>query len=143
MDELPSATAIFLPRSWATEWTEEPLGTSRAVPFGLPTVAATTAIFSPPAAAKMGGASPTAPMSTDPAPMAWSIGGPGGEVRPVHLERQLADQPGGGQQCLRAQPAWSPTFSVTLDRLAVLADEVPEALADAEPDPPEPPAAWC
>ena len=52
------------------------LGYQSAVVAGLPTAAATTAIFSPPAAAKIGGASPTAPMSTDPAPMAWSIGGP-------------------------------------------------------------------
>ena len=42
--ELPSATAIFLPRSSATEWMGEFFGTTTAAARGLPRSAPTIAI---------------------------------------------------------------------------------------------------
>ncbi len=57
-------------------WMGEFAGTRMATPCGFACSALTTAILLPPAAAKIGGASPTAPTSIEPALMACSIGGP-------------------------------------------------------------------
>ena len=86
---------------------------------------------SPPAAANTGGALPTPPMSTAPAPMACSIGGPEVKSDQVDLERQLADQPGRGQQGLRPVPAWSPTCRVTWTRWPGSGCSSPDELAVA------------
>src|SRR5215469_8328258 len=67
---------MLLPRNCATVWMGEFFGTRIADPAGLAGSALTTAIWLPPAAAKTGGASPTAPTSIEPEPMACSIGGP-------------------------------------------------------------------
>src|SRR6478735_6922045 len=77
------------------------------------------AILLPPAAANTGGALPTPPMSTDPAPMACNIGGP--EVKSDHstLNGSLPISPAAVSSACAPVPAWSPTCSVTPDKLAV------------------------
>ena len=59
------------------------------------------AILLPPAAANTGGALPTPPMSTDPAPIACSIGGPEVKSDQATLNGSLPIRPGRGQQRLR------------------------------------------
>src|SRR5258705_2330578 len=87
------------------------------------------AILLPPAAANTGGALPTPPTSTDPAPIACSIGGP--EVKSDHatLNGSLPISPAAVSSACAPVPAWSPTCSVTPDTLAWFALLVPDALA--------------
>ena len=74
-------------------WIDELAGTSSADPCGLAWKAPTMAILSPPAAAKTGGALPTLPMSTAPAPIACSIGGPEVKSDQVALNGSLLISP--------------------------------------------------
>src|SRR6267378_3500580 len=87
------------------------------------------AILLPPAAANTGGALPTPPTSTDPAPIACSIGGP--EVKSDHstLNGSLPISPAAVSSACAPVPAWSPTCSVTPDTLAWLGLLVPDELA--------------
>ncbi len=89
------------------------------------------AILLPPAAANTGGALPTPPMSTDPAPMACNIGGP--EVKSDHstLNGSLPISPAAVSSACAPVPAWSPTCSVTPDKLAWFGLLVPDELAVA------------
>src|SRR5258708_36589738 len=84
---------MVLPRNWATVRIGELRGTRIADPSGFACSAPTTAIGLPPAAAKTGGASPTVPISTDPAAMACSIGGPGGKSDQSTLKGRLPISP--------------------------------------------------
>ena len=74
-------------------WIDELAGTSSADPCGLAWKAPTMAMLSPPAAAKTGGALPTLPMSTAPAPIACSIGGPEVKSDQVALNGSLLISP--------------------------------------------------
>src|SRR4029077_19267573 len=87
------------------------------------------AILLPPAAANTGGALPTPPMSTDPAPMACSIGGP--EVKSDHatLNGSLPISPAAVSSACAPVPAWSPACSVTADTWAWFGLLVPGELA--------------
>src|ERR1700761_6030360 len=89
------------------------------------------AILLPPAAANTGGALPTPPMSTDPAPMACSIGGP--EVKSDHstLNGSLPISLAAVSSACAPVPAWSPMCSVTPDTLAWFGLLVPDELAVA------------
>src|ERR1700748_1895994 len=89
------------------------------------------AILLPPAAANTGGALPTPPMSTDPAPMACNIGGP--EVKSDHstLKGGCLSTPAAVSSACAPVPAWSPTCSVTPDTLAWFGLLVPDELAVA------------
>lgn len=83
--ELPCATAMDLPLSWAGLFNGESSGTTMTSPADEPCVAPTTAMFESAPAAKTGGVLPTPPMSTAPALTASSRGGP--EVKVDHLMR--------------------------------------------------------
>src|ERR1700733_7567282 len=118
--ELPSATAIFLPLSCATEVIDEPSGTRRAAASGFPRSAPTIAIWSPEAAAKTGGASPTPPMSSEPLEMACRIGGPDGKSDQATLNGSLLISPAAMSSALAPVPAWSPMRRVTFASCAAL-----------------------
>src|SRR5438270_729887 len=79
------------------------------------------AILLPPAAANTGGALPTPPTSTDPAPIACSIGGPEVKSDQATLNGSLPMSPAAVSNACAPVPAWSPTCSVTPDTLAWLA----------------------
>ena len=87
----------------------------------------------PPAAANTGGALPTPPTSTEPAPMAWSMGGP--EVKSDHcaLNGSLPIRPAAVSSACAPVPAWSPMCSVTSETSAWAALAVPAGLAVAPP----------
>ena len=91
----------------------EPLGTTRAALLGPFSVAPTIVILAPPAAAKTGGASPTPPMSTAPAPMACSIGGPEEKSDQVALKGSWPRSPAAFSKDSAPVPAWSPIRRVT------------------------------
>src|SRR2546429_1728667 len=96
------------------------------------------AILLPPAAANTGGALPTPPMSTDPAPIACSIGGPEVKSDQATLNGSLPISPAAVSSACAPVPAWSPMCSVTPDTLAGLALLVPDELAVAPPTSPPP-----
>src|SRR5713226_6115662 len=89
------------------------------------------AILSPPAAAKTGGALPTPPTSTAPAPMACSIGGPEVKSDQATLNGSLPIRPAAVSSASAPVPAWSPMCRVTPETLVWFALEVPVELADA------------
>ena len=91
------------------------------------------AILSPPAAANTGGALPTPPTSTAPAPMACSIGGPEVKSDQATLNGSLPIRPAAVSSACAPVPAWSPTCRVTPETLVWFALEVPDELADALP----------
>src|SRR5580704_2181013 len=109
----------------------EPLGTSSAEPFGLACRAPTTASWSPPAAANTGGALPTPPTSTEPAPMACSMGGPEVKSDQSALNGSLSIRPAAVSSACAPVPAWSPMCSVTSATSACAADCVPLGLVVA------------
>src|SRR5580704_17663307 len=128
---------------------DEPFGTTSASwsPEGTER-APTISTCSPPDAAKTGGASPTPPMSTEPEPIASSIGGP--EVKSDQLTWNGSEfsRPAADSTASAPVPFWSPTFSVTADRstepdeadgLLVLAAEGP--VLDDDDDDEQPAAA--
>ena len=125
-----------MPFSCATEVIGEPFGTSSADPSGLAWYAPTIAILLPPAAANTGGALPTPPTSTDPAPMACSIGGPEVKSDQDTLNGSLPISPAPVSSACAPVPAWSPTCSVTPDTSAWFAPLVPDELAVAPPTSP-------
>jgi hypothetical protein len=84
-DELPLATAMFLPRRSARLCNGESAGTRMASPVTPCTAAETTATLADAAAEMIGGVLPTEPMSTAPAEAASSSGGP--EVNVDHSMR--------------------------------------------------------
>jgi hypothetical protein len=90
------------------------------------------AILLPPAAANTGGALPTPPMSTDPAPIACSIGGPEVKSDQATLNGSLPISPAAVSRAWAPVPAWSPTCRVTPDT-AWFALLVPDELADVPP----------
>src|SRR6266568_5506305 len=89
------------------------------------------AILLPPAAANTGGALPTPPMSTDPAPIACSIGGPEVKSDQATLNGSLPISPAAVSSACAPVPAWSPMCSVTPDTLAGVTLLVPDGLAVA------------
>src|SRR6266702_6259730 len=91
------------------------------------------AILLPPAAANTGGALPTPPTSTDPAPIAWSIGGPEVKSDQATLNGSLSISPAAVSSACAPVPAWSPTCRVTPDTLTWFALLVPDEVADAPP----------
>ena len=101
-------------------------GTTRAAAAAGAVRAPTIVTFSPPDAANTGGASPTPPMSTEPEPMACSIGGP--EVKSVQLalNGSLLISPAACSSASAPVPFWSPMVSVTDETFTV----EPEALDD-------------
>ena len=100
---------------------DEPFGTTTASWSPLGTVRApTTMIPSPPDAAKTGGASPTPPMSMEPEAAASSMGGPEVKSSQVTLNGSVLSRPAACRMASAPVPFWSPTFSVTEDRLAEL-----------------------
>src|ERR1700692_3978870 len=109
----------------------EPFGTSSADPSAFASVAPTRTIFSPAAAARAGGASPTPPTSTDPAPIACSIGGPEVKSDQATLNGSLSISPAAVSSACAPVPPCSPTCSVTPDTLAWLAPLVADELAVA------------
>ena len=68
--------------------------------------APTIATFPPPAAANTGGASPTPPMSTDPAPMACTIGGPEVKSTQLALNGSLLMSPAAFSSASAPVPFW-------------------------------------
>src|ERR1700689_461376 len=102
----------------------ESLGTTTASwsPFG-PLRAPTISTPSPPAAAKTGGASPTPPTSTEPEAIASSMGGPEVKSDQFTWNGSLFSRPAAWRIASAPVPFWSPTFSVTEERLAELAGE--------------------
>src|SRR5579862_2118213 len=105
-------------------------GTRIAEPSGLACSAPTTAILLPPAAAKIGGASPTEPMSTEPPLMACSIGGPEVKSDQVTLNGNFPISPAAVSRACEPAPAWSPTCRVTSARLTGSVDRPGDAGAD-------------
>src|SRR5580704_11801586 len=97
-----------------------PVGTSRAPTISTP---------SPPAAAKTGGASPTPPTSTEPEAIASSMGGPEVKSAQVTWNGSVLRRPAALRIASAPVPFWSPTFSVTEDRLTELDGDAP---ADVE-----------
>src|SRR6476469_4390525 len=93
------------------------------------------AILLPPAAANTGGALPTPPMSTDPAPMACNIGGP--EVKSDHstFNGSLPMRPAAVSRARARVPAWAGTYGVTPDEVAWSGPLGPDDLAVAQPRP--------
>src|SRR6185312_11498366 len=89
------------------------------------------AILLPPAAANTGGALPTPPTSTDPAPIACSIGGPDVKSDHAPLNGSFPISPAAVSSACAPVPAWSPTCSVTPDKLAWFGLLVPDELAVA------------
>src|SRR5258708_16831440 len=122
---------MVLPRNWATVRIGELRGTRIADPSGFACSAPTTAIGLPPAAAKTGGASPTVPISTDPAAMACSIGGPEVKSDQSTLKGSLPISPSAVSSASSPEPAWSPMCSVTLATVTGLADAGELAAGDA------------
>jgi hypothetical protein len=115
-------------------------GTRIADPSGFACSALTTAIWLPPAAANTGGASPTLPTSTEPDPIAWSIGGPEVKSDQCALNGSMPISPAAVSSACAPDPAWSPRFRVTFETSVVLADLVPLAagvVLAAEPEPDE------
>src|SRR5207247_3141293 len=94
------------------------------------------AILLPPAAANTGGALPTPPTSTDPAPMACSIGGPEVKSDQATSNGSLSIRPAAVSRACAPVPAWSPMCKVTPDTLAWFALLVPDELAVAPPTSP-------
>src|SRR5712671_3606746 len=90
------------------------------------------AILLPPAAANTGGAFPTPPTSTDPAPMACSIGGPEVKSDQATLNGSLSISPAAVSSACAPVPAWSPMCRVTPDTLTWFA-LVPDELAETPP----------
>src|ERR1700742_4981883 len=92
--------------------------------------APTILTFEPPAAENTGGASPTPPMSTEPEPIAWTIGGP--EVKSTHLNLNgsFLIRPAACSSASAPVPFWSPMVSVTSETLVV--ELGAEALPDAD-----------
>ena len=84
---------------------------------------------SPPAAAKTGGASPTPPTSTEPEAIASSMGGPEVKSDQFTWNGSVLSRPAALRIASAPVPFWSPTFSVTEDRLTELDGD---ALADVE-----------
>src|ERR1700734_350843 len=108
----------------------EPLGTTTASWSPVGTVRAPTITTpSPPAAAKTGGASPTPPTSTEPEAIASSIGGPEVKSDQFTWNGSEFSRPAALRMASAPVPFWSPTFSVTEDRLTELDGD---ALADVE-----------
>src|ERR1700730_4183082 len=105
----------------------DPFGTTSAAASAVDVRAPTIAIFSPPAAANTGGASPTPPMSTALPLIACSIGGPEVKSDQATLKGSLRIRPAAVSTASAPVPAWSPTCRVTPDRLAVpaVAEELP------------------
>src|ERR1700727_403067 len=92
------------------------------------------AILLPPAAANTGGALPTPPTSTEPAPIACNIGGPEVKSDQATLNGSLWIRPAAVSSASAPDPAWSPTCRVTLDRLVVpacTAERLPAAAGAA------------
>ena len=128
----------------------EPLGTSSAALSASLDNAPTILILAPPAAANTGGALPTPPTSSEPAPIACSIGGPEVKSANLILNGSLLISPEAVSSAWAPVPAWSPTRSVVPLNEALttltfagpeLADalELLEAFDPAEPEPePEP-----
>src|SRR6202167_244813 len=106
----------------------EPFGTTTASWSPLVWRAPTISTCSPPDAAKTGGASPTPPMSTEPEPLASSIGGPEVKSDQVTWNGSELSRPAADSTASAPVPFWSPTFSVTEDRSTELDGE---ALLDA------------
>src|SRR6266436_4860341 len=92
------------------------------------------AILLPPAAANTGGALPTPPMSTDPAPMACSIGGPEVKSDQATLNGSLPISPAAVSSACAPVPAWSPMCKVTPDTLTWFALLVPDEPGDVVED---------
>src|SRR5437016_7676863 len=90
------------------------------------------AILSPPAAANTGGAFPTPPTSTDPAPMACSIGGPEVKSDQAALNGSLPISPAAVSSACAPEPAWSPMCRVTPETSAAAAGTFVPALAAGE-----------
>ena len=100
-------------------------GTTIAGPRGLAWTAPTIAIFSPPAAANTGGRVADAADVHRAGPHGLQHRRAGGEVGPGDLERQLADQPGRGEQRLGARAGLVPDVQGDLETLVVPALLVP------------------
>src|SRR6201990_2956088 len=98
---------------------DEPFGTTTAPAAAGVMRAPTILIFEPPAAANAGGASPTPPMSTEPAPMAWTMGGPEGKSTHLTLNGSLLMSPAAWSRASAPVPFWSPMVSVTEDTFTV------------------------
>src|SRR2546421_6115919 len=100
------------------------------------------AILLPPAAANTGGALPTPPTSTDPAPIACSIGGPEVKSDQAALNGSLPISPAAVSSACAPEPAWSPMCRVTPETSAAAAACVPAPLVgDADRPADEQPAA--
>ena len=106
----------------------EPLGTTSASWSPVGTVRAPTiSTPSPPAAAKTGGASPTPPTSTEPEAIASSMGGPEVKSDQFTWNGSVLSRPAALRIASAPVPFWSPTFSVTEDRLTELdGDALPD-----------------
>src|ERR1700722_3777929 len=89
----------------------------------------TTPTASPPAAANTGGASPTPPMSTEPEAIACSSGGPEVKSDQLTWNGSVLSTPAADSTASAPVPFWSPTFSVTEDRLTE-----PDAAGSADED---------
>ena len=107
-----------MPFSWAIDVIDEPFGTTTASwsPRGT-SRAPTISTSSPPEAAKTGGASPTPPMSTEPEAIASSMGGPEVKSDQFTLNGSVLSRPAAFSTASAPVPFWSPTFSVTEDRV--------------------------
>src|SRR6266480_2353269 len=92
------------------------------------------AILLPPAAANTGGALPTPPTSTDPAPMACSIGGPEVKSDQATSNGSLPISPAAVSRACAPVPAWSPMCKVTPDTLTWFALLVPDEPGAVEDD---------
>src|SRR6201995_2398247 len=113
----------------------EPLGTTSASWSPLVFLAPTITMPSPPDAANTGGASPTPPTSTAPDAIACIIGGPEGKSDQLTLNGSVFSRPAAESPASAAVPFWSPTFSVTEDRLVELdADALVLAVDPEEAD---------
>src|ERR1700689_867916 len=111
----------------------ESLGTTTASWSPPGTVRAPTITTpSPPAAAKTGGASPTPPTSTEPEAIASSMGGPEVKSDQLTWNGSVFSRPAALRIASAPVPFWSPTFSVTEDRLTELeGDALPGGAAAA------------
>src|SRR5271156_4833512 len=108
---------------------DEPFGTTSASWSPEATERAPTiSTCSPPDAAKTGGASPTPPTSTEPEAIASSMGGPEVKSDQFTWNGSVLSRPAALRIASAPVPFWSPTFSVTEDRLTELDGE---ALLDA------------
>src|SRR6202046_1336552 len=85
---------------------------------------------SPPAAAKAGGASPPPPTSTEPEAIASSMGGPEVKSDQFTWNGSVFSRPAALRIASAPVPFWSPTFSVTEERVSALdGDALPDAAA--------------